>query len=105
MALYAIAFRHDLMGTEGLFGKHVGVAGEADLIRIRGEELPMGRGMGVVAARALPFLYRRMDRRLFELVLERHMTGQAILPLCPRFQPELIFLRRDRGHDSESAYR
>jgi hypothetical protein len=46
-----------------------------------------------------------MDRGLLELVLERHMAVQAILPLRSRFQSELIFLRTDGRYDPENTNR
>jgi hypothetical protein len=93
------------MGTARLFGYHIGVAGEADFIGIRCQKLAMGRCMGIMTACAFSGLYRRMDRRLLELVLERHMTGQAILPLRSRLQSELIFLRTDGRYDPQNTDR
>src|SRR5512143_1682220 len=88
----AISLCHDLMRTACLLGYHVGVAGKATFIGIRRQKLTMGRCMGIMTAYAISGLYRCMDRRQLELVLERNMTGQAILALRSRLQPEFIFL-------------
>src|SRR5512143_544907 len=100
-----ISLYHDHMGTACLFGYHIGVAGEADLIRIRCKELAMGRCMGIMTACAFSGLHRRMDKRLLELFLECHMAGQAILPLRSWLQSEFIFLRTGGRYDTENTDR
>jgi hypothetical protein len=98
-----IPLSHYLMGTACLFGYDIGVASEADLIGIRCQEFTMGGCMGVMTAHAFSRFYRGMDRRQLELVLKRHMAGQAILSLRSRFQPELIFLCAGGRNDPENT--
>ena len=93
VALDAVPLTHGLVGAEGLIGNYVRMARETDLVRGRCQHFPVCRGMRVMAARTFSCLYRRMYERLFELLPKFPMAGQANLPLCPRFQPELVLLR------------
>jgi hypothetical protein len=62
----------------------------------RGQELAVGRGVGIMAAGTISGLYRCVKKSALELFLEIHVAGQAYFPLRSRFQLEPVFLRPDR---------
>lgn len=75
MAFDAISFRRDPVDTDGTLGNDVGMTGEADLVGIRCQQLPMRRVMGVMAARTVAVLNGGMYRWHLDLVLKIDMTG------------------------------
>ncbi len=102
----AVTFRHDLVGAYCVLGNYAGMTGETDLVRIRCQQLPMRRIMGIMASRTFPVLYGCMDGRHLELIPEVDMAGQAVFTTSARLQPEfivLLLLREGRIHHGENA--
>src|SRR4030067_3355915 len=96
MAIHAVAVAYGLMDAARLLGYHRLMALRTDSAGARGQELAVGRGVGIMATGRTSGLYRCVKKSALELFLEIHVAGQAYLPLRARFQLELVFLRPDR---------
>jgi hypothetical protein len=92
VALHTITLNHNAVGTFGLFRHKSFMALNASLLRIVRKELPMRRGVRVMAFRAIPGFYRSMDELILQFILKTLVTIQTKLPLRLRLQLELILL-------------
>jgi hypothetical protein len=90
VAFNTIAFPHHVMNALWIFRQNSVMTLHADPVGVFVKELPMGRGMGVMALRAVPFFNRSMDKRTLQFVFKTLMTIQAKLPFGLRFQLKFV---------------
>ena len=101
MALYAIPLGNNLVSADGVFWYEGLVAFKADMVRVSGEHLAVGRCVRTVASRTVARLKRGMDKGALDLVLNIHMAGEAYLFPCAGSQSELVL--RMRGADKKKC--
>jgi hypothetical protein len=111
MAFHAVPFRDGFVHAQGLCGDYRLMTP----VTYRGggarQQLVVRRSMRIMAPRAL-LLHRGMDKRLFELIIERRVAFQTEAGICPRLELECLCIvlgkdgnRHEQHNDDAGHYR